>query len=155
MSEKSAADLMKDSAKKIREYINTNLVSDSTMTFAATMMAIDKFTTIEETKKQIINFLRELKASDETIVKIYTYGSCFRLYKMLKVLYPQAQALYSHSDGHWITKIDKYYYDINGRISEKYVKEKDYILEPESESSAYIPTHTNNIGTHYNKYDEI
>lgn len=109
----------------------------------------------ENEKKKILNFLRELKASDETIARIFLKGSCFRLYKILKVIYPQAQALYSHSDGHWIVKIDEYYYDINGKISEKYVEDQEYKTEPESEISAYIPTHTNNIGTYYNKYDEL
>lgn len=146
--------MIKSNSEKIREHLS-KCRTDRMMAFGLSLWAYELQKERQERKEQILQFLRELKASDEKIIKIYMYGSCFRLYKILKVLYPQAQALYSHSDGHWITKIDNYYYDINGKISEKYVEEKGYTVEPESEASAYIPTYSNAIGTHYNKYDEL
>ena len=47
------------------------------------------------------------------MTNIYTKGSCFELYKILKVLWPNAVPYY---DGdHIITRIDIEYYDITGK----------------------------------------
>lgn len=76
--------------------------------------------------KQIINFLDELRESADDMYEIFTEGSCYRLYKILKTLYPQAEAYWSESDGHAITKIDNSYYDIGGEIKKSYVDYKEY-----------------------------
>jgi hypothetical protein len=109
----------------------------------------------EDSKRTIMNILKELRESDETIRKIFLNGSCYKLCKILKVIYPTSSALYSIQEGHWITRIGNEYYDINGRLKKEYVMEKSYEEHPEYEVSADIPTHTNNIGTSYNKYAEI
>ena len=120
---------------------------------------IEELTKLEiENKKntnlQVINFLKELKHSDALIPKIFLNGSCFRLYKILKTIWPEAEAHYSEAEGgHWITKIKDNYYDINGIINPKYVKDKSYSqFGEEVEQSAYVHTHSNNLTTIYTKY---
>ena len=91
----------------------------------------------------ILEFLKELKYSYHLNAKIYTEGSCFRLYKMLKAIYPQAIPLYSEKDLHWITEIDGKYYDINGELSQDYLEFKEYV--PINDQlvleSAYVSTY--------------
>lgn len=102
----------------------------------------------------ILEFLKELKYSYYLNAKIYTEGSCFRLYRILKAIYPQANPYYSHIEGHWITEIDGKYYDINGEINKDFAENKEYkIVKDEiSLSSAYIPTHEGQCSS-YKKYN--
>lgn len=101
----------------------------------------------------MIEFLKELKYSYHLNEKIYTEGSCFRLYKILSKIYPEAKPLYSDKDGHWITEIDGKLYDINGEINPEYLQDKEYqYIEDETIlASAYIPTHGGQT-TSYKKY---
>lgn len=103
----------------------------------------------------MIEFLKEIKYSYYLNAKIYTEGSCFRLYKIIKTIYPQANPYYSKMDGHWITEVDGKYYDINGEIDKEYVENKSYelITNQTTLSSAYIPTYDGQC-TSYNKYRE-
>lgn len=64
--------------------------------------------------EQIIKFLKELRCSDFNMVNIFTEGSCYRLYLILKAIEPSAKAYYN-SD-HIITKIRDRYYDIKGEV---------------------------------------
>lgn len=101
----------------------------------------------------IINFLHELKTSYHKNEIIYTEGSCFRLYSILKTVFNQANPYYSHLDGHWITEIDGKFYDINGEICLDYVSAKKYKLQNNKTvlNSAYIPTYKRQSSS-YNKY---
>lgn len=101
----------------------------------------------------IIQFLKELKHSYHKNEIIYTEGSCFRLYSILKAIFYQAIPYYSVLDGHWITKIDGKFYDINGEICPEYVAQKRYEKEENTIvlASAYIPTYKRQ-NTSYNKY---
>lgn len=76
----------------------------------------------------IKNFLKELRDSADIQYKIFTEGSCFRLYCILKTIAPQAEAYWSDKEGHTITKIDGKYYDIGGEIHKDYVEEEGYYL---------------------------
>ena len=107
-------------------------------------------------KNKIINFLKELKHSYHKNELIYTEGSCFRLYCILKTIYPKAKPLYSNKDGHWITEINNRYYDINGEIEESYIKDKEYEVVTDNTvlSSAYIPTYKRQT-SYYNKYKRV
>lgn len=51
---------------------------------------------------------------------IYTHGSCYKLYEILKTVYPDAVAYYrySYEDSHVITRIGRKYYDINGEVKD-------------------------------------
>lgn len=101
----------------------------------------------------ITEFLKELKASYHKNEFVYTRGSCFRLYSILKTVFPQAKPFYSDLDGHWITEIDEKFYDINGEINSDFVEDKQYkeITDTTILSSAYIPTYKRQT-TSYNKY---
>jgi len=50
------------------------------------------------------------------MVNIFTKGSCFNFYLILKQMYPQALAYYN--EDHVITFIDGKYYDITGEIKD-------------------------------------
>lgn len=107
---------------------------------------------------RIVNMLRELRDSAEPIQSIFTEGSCFRLYRILVNIFPQARPFYSQVDGHWITEIDGKYYDIGGEIDPSFVLEKQYehITNEGTLASAYICKWSENpkysYGTSYNKY---
>lgn len=55
-----------------------------------------------------------IRNSFEGSVLVYTRGSCYKLYKILKALYPSAIGYYN-SD-HVITEIDGKFYDITGEV---------------------------------------
>jgi len=103
--------------------------------------------------KNIIKFLKELKHSYHKNELIYTEGSCFRLYSILKTVFEDALPYYSTLDGHWIIKIDGRYYDINGEIWLEYIINKEYtLIEDEiTLTSAYIPTYKRQCSS-YSKY---
>ena len=101
----------------------------------------------------IKEFLKELKESYHLNAKIYTEGSCFRLFKMLKTIFPSAKPFYSQADGHWIIRIEDEFYDINGQINPDYVtfKKYEYVDDPVTLVSAYIPTFEG-LTSSYSKY---
>lgn len=105
--------------------------------------------------KQVTKFLKELKSSYHKNELIYTEGSCFRLYCILKTLFPKANPYYSTVDGHWITEINEKFYDINGEIFTDYInspsKKYELITDEIVLASAYIPTYKRQT-TSYNKY---
>jgi hypothetical protein len=82
-------------------------------------------------------FLKELRESADVQYKIFTEGSCFRLYKILKLIYPEAIAYWSDRDNHCITRIDDKFYDIGGEVKNKYIKEKGYYEIPKKQMKAY------------------
>ena len=85
----------------------------------------------------IIEFIKELKDSADIQYKIFTEGSCFRLYCILKTIYPEAKAYWSDRDGHAITEINNKFYDIGGEINREYVENQGYYLVPENQLEAY------------------
>ena len=103
----------------------------------------------------ILKFLKELKSSYHKNEMIYTEGSCFRLYAILKIIFPKASPYYSSLDGHWVTEIYARYYDINGEISLEYITDKKYekVTDERTLTSAYIPTYKRQ-STSYGKYNK-
>lgn len=61
-------------------------------------------------------FLGCLRDSVPDAVEIFTSGNCFKLYLLLRTIYPQAQPYYRISVGHVYTEIDGEYYDIEGKV---------------------------------------
>lgn len=104
---------------------------------------------------KIENFLKELKYSYSENEKIYMEGSCFKIYVILKTLFKDAEPYYSQLDGHWVTKIEDKFYDINGEISKDYIEFKNYehITDKTILASAYIPTYKGQ-GVSYSKYEK-
>lgn len=65
----------------------------------------------------IEKFLEVLRNSDFFIREIYTHGGCYQLYKVLKVLFPDAMA-YTIDMRHVATMIDGELWDIDGVVHE-------------------------------------
>lgn len=85
----------------------------------------------------IIEFLTELRESADIQFKVFTEGSCFRLYKILKVIFPEAKAYWSDIDNHCITKINGKYYDIGGEVKKEYIENNAYYKIVKSQLKGY------------------
>lgn len=59
-------------------------------------------------------FIKTIRESFVGAETVYTTGSCYQFYKILKLIFPQANAYYN-SD-HVITEIDGRFYDISGAV---------------------------------------
>lgn len=62
----------------------------------------------------VLNFITTVRESFVGAETVYTRGSCYQFYKILKEVFPQANAFYN-SD-HVITEIDGNFYDITGEV---------------------------------------
>lgn len=65
---------------------------------------------------EILHFIKTIRNSFGGSKYVYTNGSCYQFYKILKLVFPQAIGYYN-SD-HVITKINGRYYDITGEVKE-------------------------------------
>lgn len=99
----------------------------------------------------VLEFLKELKDSFSESYKVYTEGSCFRLYLILKTIFPSANPYYSELEGHWITEIHGRFYDINGEIDKHYIEHKKYehITNEVIIASAKIPRYKEQATSYY------
>jgi hypothetical protein len=66
-------------------------------------------------KDRIEIALDELRTGWPFMGELFMRGQCITLFKMLKALFPQAQAYYSNMEGHVYTRIDGKFYDIRGK----------------------------------------
>lgn len=65
--------------------------------------------------KQILSFIAVVRKSFHDASIIYKWGACYGFYKILKQLYPKAEAYFDDKEkGHIITKIGNNYYHIDG-----------------------------------------
>lgn len=64
--------------------------------------------------KQILKFIKAIRNSIIGAEFIYTNGSCYQFYLILKSIVPEAQAYYDSS--HVITRIGDKFYDITGEV---------------------------------------
>lgn len=71
-------------------------------------------------------FLQELRNSADIQYNIFTTGSCFRLYCILKVIFPEVKPFWSDSEGHSIVKLGDKFYDIGGELKKSYVENAEY-----------------------------
>jgi hypothetical protein len=65
----------------------------------------------------ILLLVQRCRDSFPDSVEVYTNGSCFRFYEILKTVFPSAEPYYNIIEGHVITKIYGRYYDITGVVS--------------------------------------
>lgn len=86
---------------------------------------------------EIEDFLKELRESADIQYKIFTEGSCFRLYRILKTIYPEAKPYWSDLDNHCITKINGKFYDIGGEVKKSHVKDRGYYKIPKKLLKGY------------------
>jgi hypothetical protein len=96
---------------------------------------------------------------------IYTNGSCYEFFKILRNLYPEAELWYDYVEGHVYTKIDKFWYDIRGihyKVSDNCVPHNNrdghrpYRWVANSRAEAYVmpPIVTLELTKSYLKYSE-
>lgn len=77
------------------------------------------------TKQQkIINFISLIRNSHPEMVNIFSFGSCFNFYLILRNVWPESIPYYNIN--HVITKIDNNYYDISGQLSSNTIKKNNY-----------------------------
>ena len=88
-------------------------------------------------KMDIEKFIAELREPADVIHAVFTRGSCFRLYKMIKVILPGAEAYWSDMENHCITEIAGKFYNIGGRVDPKYMHDKGYYKIPKKLEKGY------------------
>lgn len=91
----------------------------------------------ESLNKRVEKFLFELRSSADIIPKIFTEGSCFKLYLILKIVFPEAIAYWSDIENHCIIFINNQFYDIGGRLNKKYTEDKGYYRIPDEYLRGY------------------
>lgn len=64
----------------------------------------------------ILNFIDELRNSDEYIKHIYMKGSCYKFHILLSKMYKNTIPYISKEKDHIITRYKDRYYDINGEV---------------------------------------
>jgi len=74
----------------------------------------------------IEKFLFELRDSAEIMYNIFTKGSCFRLYLIMRQVFPESIPYWSDMDNHCVVMVEGNFYDIGGLLSKKYVNDKGY-----------------------------
>ena len=79
---------------------------------------------------KIERLLKAMRDSSDTIYSVYTEGSCYQLYKVLKTLYPKAKPYWSDKHNHAITKIKGEFYDIGGKLEKTMIPELGYYKIP-------------------------
>ena len=68
------------------------------------------------TNPEPVNVIRAIRESFVGSVTVFTSGSCFQLYKILKTIYPDAYPLQDRG-GHVVTDINGRTYDITGEVT--------------------------------------
>lgn len=81
--------------------------------------------------------LKNIRESADIMMTIYTDGSCFRLYELIKILYPSAEAYWSDIDSHCITKVKGDYFDIGGKVKARYILDKSYFKIDKTQLEGY------------------
>lgn len=64
--------------------------------------------------ESLLNLIKAIRDSHPDMVYLYTQGQCYNFYKILKAVYPNAEAWYAQVEGHVYTKIGSLWYDIRG-----------------------------------------
>lgn len=62
----------------------------------------------------ILNFIKTIRESFIGSEIVYTKGSCYNFFLIIKEVYPNAQCYYD--ENHVITKLGNKYYDITGEV---------------------------------------
>jgi hypothetical protein len=60
-----------------------------------------------------------LRATDDYIKEIYTWGSCYRFHLFLKTIWPKGKAVINEKQNHIATEIEGRMYDITGDVTDK------------------------------------
>ena len=73
-------------------------------------------------------FIQLIRNSFHGSVRVYTEGSCYQFYKILKHSFSQVEPYYSN--GHVVSKIDGNFYDITGEVQGEFVPfDKTFVVD--------------------------
>jgi len=74
--------------------------------------------------RKILKFIKIIRDSFSGSIDVYTRGSCYKLYEILKFVFPSAECFcYSK---HIITKINSRFYDIMGEVKDTTLGKKRF-----------------------------
>lgn len=65
-------------------------------------------------ENKLLNFLNTLRESDLYVPYIYSEGSCYQLYNVVKTIFPEVEAYTNLAFDHIILKYESHFYDIFG-----------------------------------------
>lgn len=65
--------------------------------------------------------IKALSETDEYIKYIYLNGGCYKFYKFLKSVFPEAEPYFNVDEDHVVSKIGRCYYDITGEVEGEYL----------------------------------
>lgn len=65
-------------------------------------------------RNQVEKLIDAIRNTHDTMQDDFMYGCCFELFKILRVVWPQAKPWYVYVEGHIYTEIDGKFYDIRG-----------------------------------------
>ena len=68
-------------------------------------------------ENEVLEFIKTVRESFVGSEHIYTRGSCYQFYRILKLVFPSAEAYYDMN--HVITKINNKFYDIAGEVQKE------------------------------------
>lgn len=76
-----------------------------------------------------LTIIRTIRESFMGSSDVYTKGSCYKFYLILKSIFPQSEAYYDCD--HVITEIDGCFYDINGKAekTDRHLKISEHFTE--------------------------
>jgi len=84
----------------------------------------------------IIEFIKIIRESFVGAETVYTKGSCYQFYRILKQVFPQAVAYYDVS--HVITDIDGRFYDITGEVEKiNHLEMEEHFPDAKAKSNKY------------------
>ncbi len=92
----------------------TDELPKSNVTIESLMSEINKIVE-DSVHKKVLSVIRAIRNSFVGSEIVYTKGSCYQFYLILREVFPQAEAFYD--EDHLITKIENKYYDITGEVS--------------------------------------
>jgi hypothetical protein len=82
--------------------------------------------TPDEFIKVLLKTATAYKNKEHPLVEIYTSGSCYKFYELLKYIFPEAKAYYTKDRNHIVIKIGDNFYDITGKVKSKYLYSGKY-----------------------------
>lgn len=74
---------------------------------------------------EIERLIAVIRESHSQMVNIFSYGSCWNFFLILRRVYPQAVPY--DNQNHVVSKIDNRFYDITGDVTAKVLKDKGYV----------------------------
>lgn len=76
---------------------------------------------------EVEEFIKRFNGFGLQVKDCFTNRNCYYFYIILKSRYPQAIPYYDKEKSHIVTKIGNNFYDINGRLSQKQLKEYNFV----------------------------